>query len=157
MNAKGLHHPNTYPSISQTNIHLHTQNERGLVVLADKIIRQLLDGRCRVPSYHIFVVVCDENGLRSLDDDNTFSFLFEDESVLHLFIKEDGGACLSGIKTSVLSLGKNISYACNVNTICPQRIRVFEAGDDLLQLSRGHLSTVRIQLSILDHTIAWLL
>jgi hypothetical protein len=43
-----------------------------LVSKTDKVIGKLLDSSCRISSYSILPVVCNENRLNSLTDDDTF-------------------------------------------------------------------------------------
>lgn len=47
-----------------------------LVPSLDEIVSQLLDSHCGVSGYRVLSVMCHQNGLSGLDDDDAFSALF---------------------------------------------------------------------------------
>ena len=92
-----------------------TRCDGNLVVRVNEVVCQLLDSRRAVPGYHVFVVVRNENSLLSLDDNEAIAILFE---WLHKLDTEKGCSLyLSGVKTSVFRLGKNVFHTANVKTI----------------------------------------
>lgn len=89
--------------------------------------------------------MCNENSLCGLDNNNTILALFQSSSVIMLDAEDKQRQYLSGVKTlGVFGLGKNVSFARYVKTICPQRVCVRKSTNDLLQLSRGSLFPVNI-------------
>jgi hypothetical protein len=57
---------------------------RSLVTRFNEVVRQILNGCCAISGYHGFVVVCDEDSLLGLDDNDTISALLDNGSVFCL-------------------------------------------------------------------------
>lgn len=105
--------------LSSCEMHLYTLPcTSRLIALTNKVVLQRLDGLCCVSCHTLLAVMSDENSLLRLGDGDTLTALkIAPLEPLLLSLRLVHNSYLAGIGAAVLSLGKHVALAGNVQTL----------------------------------------